>query len=140
MMNATLDPPPASPGVDALAAAHTLLAIAADPAACKARLDELTAQYDAIKKAAADLDRARKKLDAARVDVADLEKREHAVTQAAEAQATASQQLANAGSAQAERDRALSKKEAELDRREKAVEHRERDHTRRVEQAKAALG
>jgi hypothetical protein len=114
--------------------------LVADPAGTKQRLEALIAQHDAIKKAAADLDRASKKLDASKASVADLEKREQAVTQVQEAQKDASLQLANASAAQGERDRALSKREAELDRREKAVEQREREHARRVEQAKAILG
>jgi len=74
--NMNLSPPP-NPSDSAVEAALGLLAIAANPAACKARLDELIAAHDAIKQAHAEMEVERKRLIDENARAADLREKEN---------------------------------------------------------------
>jgi len=130
--------PPHSP--DALAIAHTLLAIAADPAGCKARLDELMRvradAQDAVRALEDQGTRNRKELES----VAGLRARENAVAAKELELQAASTRMAVASSAHSEREAQLSRRQSDLQNAIKQHEAAVAAHVRRVEQAKAALG
>jgi hypothetical protein len=139
MITTTFTPPP-HPSADAIQAALALIAIAADPAGAKKRIDDLlraTADCrDAQKQLQDEGTRNRKALEA----VADLRLREEAVAKAEGEQQAASTRLAVANSAHSEREAQLSRREAALQQKIKEHEAAVTAHVRRVEQAKAALG
>jgi len=133
----SLPPPPSAP---VLEVAFGLLAVAADPAGCKARLDELIKATEEICAAHAEMEAERQRLDNRLQAVEDLRKRENAVALAAEENQKISVQLANARAAQQDRESKLQADAAALQQKIKEHEAAVAAHVRRVEQAKAALG
>jgi uncharacterized protein (DUF3084 family) len=137
----TLNPPlPAVPTDNALTYAMTLLAIAADPAGTKARMDELVGQITAVHAATAEH-------DAAAAKAAEVEARETAVAAkeqdvvSREAALTASQtQLQVASAAISDRDAAVTAKEAASDKREADITARQTALEQRIAGYRSALG
>jgi hypothetical protein len=137
----TLNPPtpPALPSNEALATAMTLLAVAADPAGTRARLDELTEQVKVVHSAIAEHDAAKKSASAEVAKLAHLvdEKKKIAADQAAVAEAHT--QLAVATSAVSGREQAAGEWEAKLTKREAELAGREQSLAARVQSYRRGL-
>jgi hypothetical protein len=117
--------PPHSPSSDALMAAHSLIAIAADPAGAKKRIDELTAATAEIHAALKELEEARGRNQKALEAVADLRRREEAVATRETELQVASTRLAVASSAHSEREAQLNRRQADLDTHARDLSSRE---------------
>lgn len=136
----TMNPPlPPVEHDNALRLALIYLNVASDPAAAKARLDELAAQTQALRDAIA-------QNQAVAAQAAEVETAQQAVTAAAaaiadrEAAAAAERtRLDVAAGAVAEREAAAKAKQDELDAREAAVAGKERALADRLEKYRQAL-
>jgi hypothetical protein len=131
--------PPHTPSADAVAAALSLVAIAADPTGAKKRIEELLRAkadvHDALKKLEDESTRNRKALEA----VADLRAREEAVAAKEGEQQIASTRLAVASSAHSEREAQLAKRQADLVARAKDLDARELALSERLKSYREAL-
>jgi hypothetical protein len=125
MNNTFNSSPPQNPSASAIEAALGLLAIAADPAGAKERLDALIAQTADCRAAHAELEAERQRNQKALEAVADLRQREEAVAKAEGEQQIASTRLAVASSAHSEREAQLAKRQADLDIRARDLDARE---------------
>jgi uncharacterized protein (DUF3084 family) len=126
MINALNPPtPPAMPTNEALASAFTLLAVAADPAGTRARLDELTEQVRVVHSAVAEYDAARKAAEDAQAALADLHARELALADKQVVLEQATTQASVASSALAAREQKLAAAEAAMAKRESEIAGRE---------------
>src|SRR5262245_22138802 len=131
--------PPASPTSEAITAALTLLAVASDPAATRARLDELVAQIGAVHAAIAEHDVARKAAEDAQEGLADLRALEQKLNEDRSALDQAQTQTAVASSALAAREQNLTAREAELAKREADTVAKEKALADRVASYRQAL-
>jgi uncharacterized protein (DUF3084 family) len=109
--------PPALPTNEALSTAMTLLAVAADPAGTRARLDELTEQVKVVHSAIAEHDAARLAAEAAQKAADDLVARERKLSEEATRQAVASAAIAGREQELNQREQSLAQREAEVARR-----------------------
>jgi hypothetical protein len=137
-MNGNFLPPP-SPSADAIQAAHSLLAIVADPRGAKQRLDDLVAAHDQLKQAHAALEVERRKLIDENARAADLKAKETLLAQKQsdlEKFATANNVAA---AALQDREQKLAMAEAAAKEREGALTRRETDLAKKLESYRQAL-
>ena len=136
----TFSPPlPAVPTDNALTYAMTLLAVAADPAGTKARLDELACQITAVHAAVAEHDVAAKTAQDAAAALADLQQREQDLAAREDALIKSQTKLNVSAGAIADRDEQVKLREAACDRRLDAVAAREAAFESKVTSFKQAL-
>jgi hypothetical protein len=106
------NPLPVLPTNEALASAFTLLAVAADPAGTRARLDELTEQVKVVHSAIAEHDAARLAAEQAQKAAADLVAAQAKLADDQAAVAEARLQNDNAAAALRTRETELAQREA----------------------------
>jgi hypothetical protein len=132
-------PPPHSPSAAAIEAAFSLLAIAADPAGAKQRIEELLRGTADIHDAVKELQDQHTRLTSARAREADLKLREQALAEQAQAQATTATQHAVTAAALQEREQKIAALEAAAQEREKALDAREHALAKKLESYRQAL-
>ena len=125
MNNTFNSSPPQNPSASAIEAALGLLAIAADPAGAKERIDALIAQTADCRAAHAELEAERERNQKALEAVSDLRQREEAVAAKELEQQNASTRLAVASSAHSEREAQLARRQSDLDARSQDLDSRE---------------
>jgi len=139
MNSNTLSAPPPAPTAESLTGAFTLLAVAADPKGCKARLEQLIKATEECRTAHAEMEAERKRLDNRLQSVDDLRKRENAVAAESEKLRQTAEQQAATKHAHNQRETQFYGREADLAARVKKHEDAVAAHNRRVAQAAAAL-
>ena len=138
-MNAALNPPPVPLSDEAMKLAAVLLAVAADPAGTKSRLDELNAATTTLR---AEIDghaAAKKSADDAAAALADLQERERNLAAREDALIRDSARLQAASAAIQDRDQTVKDREAASDRRAAEIEARAKALDDRLEAYRKAL-
>jgi hypothetical protein len=131
--------PPVTLTDEAMKLAAVLLAVAADPAGTRSRLDELAGRITAVHAAVAEHDVAAKTAQDAAASLADLQERERNLASREDSLLKATTQLSVANHANANREDALNAREQALDRLQEALDSREKAMAAKAEQWRAAL-
>ena len=124
---------------EAMKLCASLLAIAADPAGTKSRLDELAAQTQALRDAIAQNETTIAKAAEVEAQQAAVAAREAAVADRERAVANAQTAVDVAGSANASRAQALNDREAELAKREQEHQARVKANEEKIAAVRASL-
>jgi uncharacterized protein (DUF3084 family) len=123
----------------AVAAALTLLAVAADPEATRTRLAELQEQETKVRAAIEEHSDAQKRSEQAAAELVDLTQREKRLAEKEAEVTTEYTRATNASAATANRTLQLDQRAQALDQREAQLDRREADLAARLETYRKAL-